>query len=232
MTAAKKLSAGPVLELPISFSGPLVPKVLDGSKTQTRRLLRFPDWVKDQEMAVAALNAMAVDGLRPALALMKDGRPSRRFTCRYGRRGAKLWVRETWGLRGDGRKVYYAATPELGAVNIDRWRPSIHMKRWMSRITLELADLRVERLWDISEGDAIAEGWPKAGGDFETAPGNGGPFDWFRDLWDSINPPPQCSYVGKCNSSRCPLHSLDKSQRKDWDANPWVWALSFRRMTP
>ncbi|MGE5866558.1 MAG: hypothetical protein ACM32J_15885, partial [Rhizobacter sp.] len=85
-----------------------------------------------------------------------------------------------------------------------RWKPSIHMPRAASRITLEGTGVRVERLQDISRGDAMAEGCPspnmRDGDD---------PRKWYADLWDSIN-----------GASSC------------WDANPWVWVVEFKRITP
>jgi hypothetical protein len=88
--------------------------------------------------------------------------------------------------------------PERRPPNCERWKP----------LMLEVTAVRVEQIQEMSEDDAISEGWPKAGGDFSTAPGNGGPFDWYRELWDSLN-----------------------ARRGDpWRVNPWVWVRSFRRV--
>ncbi len=88
------------------------------------------------------------------------------------------------------------------------WRPSIHMPRWASRITLEITDIRVERLQEISYADAMAEGVPFT----ELPPGQGRPDPLhrakFADLWESINGP------------------------GSWEANPWVWVIEFKRVTP
>lgn len=98
-----------------------------------------------------------------------------------------------------------------------RWRPSIHMPRWASRITLEVTDVRLERLQDISEEDAKAEGVatrclaepdesPECSVGFRNP--DGFALDNFRSLWDAIN------------------------GAESWDANPWVWVVSFRRLQP
>lgn len=128
---------------PILFSGPMVRAILEGRKTQTRRIIKTqPDkiWV--------------------------DGRPwwniggLRWPKCPYGQTGEALWVRENcqYGnqLEGCNETVLYAADYDREVCW--RWRPSIHMHRWASRITLEIKDIRVERLHDISEDDARAEG--------------------------------------------------------------------------
>ncbi|MFN7883589.1 MAG: hypothetical protein ACK5PF_11335, partial [bacterium] len=86
------------------------------------------------------------------------------------------------------------------------WRPSIYMPRWASRITLRITDVRVERLQDISEDDARAEGWP--GPITETGFPIASPLAWFANVWTSIN------------------------SAGTWDANPWVWALTFERVKP
>lgn len=149
--------------------------------------------------------------------------------CPYGQPGDRLWVRETWAevpraeprtdedspWRDDGRIMVYRADPEwegarqflcadgvLRWAKPDHWRPSIHMPRWASRITLEITDVRVERLQAISEADAIAEGCsidPSAEGEWRTNR------DQYEQLWNS-------------------LHG-DHA----WAANPWVWVVAFRR---
>ena len=147
------------------------------------------------------------------------------LVCPYGQPGDMLWVREAWRVHKsydvlNAARVYgamggdvaycvdYLATPR----NEDFWgrgRPSIHMPRWASRITLRITDVRVERLQAISEDDARAEGCPyppEWAGRFmdrdETAK------TWFKSIWNTINGPGA------------------------WDANPWVWAISFERVKP
>lgn len=198
-------------ERPIFMKGELVRALLDGSKTQTRRI------VKPQPYD---LTYMAEEGVRRNFATL----------CPYGQPGDRLWGRETWrGVvkispphavmpeYGVARyvpdqehceRIEYAATQERDG---EPWRPSIHMPRWASRILLEIVSVRVEQLKDISESDARAEGVI-----IEECHMNGycaGEFlppavRAFRDLWQSLN--------GAGN----------------WEANPFVWAIEFKRVTP
>jgi len=125
--------------------------------------------------------------------------------CPYGQPDDRLWVRETWGLQGS-RVVYRAdGEQELRLGDLKRsWKPSIFMPRSVSRITLEVTDIRCERLSDISEGDAIAEGIKV----HVPVPGDGEPMPklQFRNLWQSIN------------------------GSESWEANPFVWVISFKRI--
>lgn len=191
-------------ERPILFSAPMVRAILAGTKTQTRRAIK-PSWSRCLDLSDP------------------DDRNSARAGCPYGRRGDRLWVRETWGLfdreNFGGRAgfgVAWRAThpmPEDGVewidgpddyadrwVASDRWRPSIHMPRWASRITLDVLSVRVERLHDIAEEDAQAEGVePAHDGSYVNA------YSW---LWREIHGP------------------------GSWAANPWVWRIEVRRVQP
>jgi hypothetical protein len=201
---------------PILFSTPMVRAILAGTKTQTRRV------VKPQPQMVTDKTIKPWDG-DPAhlLKLMQD--TGKR--CPYGQPGDRLWVRETFGHfeRNDtlkpGDTVYYRADGQC--VDLEPWRPSIHMPRWASRITLEVTGVRVEWLQDINEADALAEGIEPIR---DTAPGAGPNrysvhigSGWlnsptaagaYRMLWEQINGP------------------------GSWDANPWVWVVEFKRVTP
>jgi hypothetical protein len=145
-------------ERPILFSGPMVRAILEGRKTQTRRI------VKPQPLCIAS-GEWIMNG----------------SACKYGKPGDRLWVRETWwaprdDVRGEYKREYikYAAT--LDGMGQPTWKPSIHMPRWASRINLEVVSVRVERLQNISEEDARAEGiWQP-----------NWPLSW-RQLWESIN---------------------------------------------
>lgn len=197
-------------ERPILFSGPMVRAILEGRKTQTRRVCKEqPSWT--------------------------DVSPAWLARCPYGVHGDRLWVRETWCLahpdyhdeaegrrlgrpiRPDGWWCHYAATDndvESGdKEGASPWKPSIHMPRWASRITLEVVQVRVQRLQDISEEDARAEGVeariPRAVVTPSGAVTNDGlsASEAYAALWDSIN-----------------------GDRAPWSSNPWVWAISFRRI--
>lgn len=194
-------------ERPILFSGPMVRALLEGRKTQTRRSLR-PEHVGR---------------------LLADDQSSGHEFCPYGQPGDRLWVRETWApaRNGDTGKVVaiYRAdwtangSPEGPSYDATwkGWKPSIHMSRWASRLTLEVTEVRVQRLQEISEEDARSEGVGESlvsgftdaeATAFLGALVDGGPVQGFRVLWDSINGPTA------------------------WNANPWVWAVSFGVVTP
>lgn len=206
-------------ERPIIFNDEMVRAILDGRKTQTRRIVKLPVIDKDIgcELSGSELAGSQRDALRH---------------CPHGQPGDRLWVREAWQgplldehdideYRENGPELFqksqycaYRATDKLDAIDEDGkelgWRPSIHMHRWASRITLEITGVRVERLKDISEADAIAEGIQKAwqyadcyytpSGDFACAQVA------FQRLWESIYRP------------------------GSWDANPWVWVIEFKRV--
>lgn len=213
-------------EHPILFSAPMVRAILDGKKSQTRRvakkMVRHPD-----------LGNLYTPG-----ALAMEGEPQHVIerACPYGRPGDRLWVRETWqgplfdGEHGDVDRrtiekpehcVYKAdGVPAPEFIDADDnlqccWRPSIHMPRWASRITLEITSVRVERLQDISEADAIAEGiesradgWAWYTGQDHKTSYTTQPITSYRSLWDSIN------------------------GAESWAANPWVWVVEFKRVAP
>lgn len=204
-------------ERPILFSAPMVRALLAGTKTQTRRVVK-PDHLI---------------GAHDAYMTTPEGQAKQTKLCPYGQPGDRLWVREThapqadcWGawerwLRGDGGPapiIHYAADFKpfqdgqgftIHKPFIEKWRPSIHMPRWASRITLEVTEVRVERLQDISEADALAEG-VKVHPDHHGKPRTSiySPVQAYADLWDQINGP------------------------ESWAANPWVWAITFKRVQP
>ena len=154
-------------EKPILFSGPMVRALLAGIKTQTRRLVKYNNMLGEPAewcSSVAEPGWIHICG------------DFRRF-CPYGQPGGRLWVRETWRSMGKCNKgtdvVFYRADGHVDGP----WRPSIFMPRWASRITLEITEVRVQRLQEISEADARAEG-AKHMPDHR----------WhFREIWDSIN---------------------------------------------
>lgn len=182
-------------EHPIIFSGPMVRAILTGSKTQTRRVVKPqpPDGYRLHSAAGSNANGLANFKVRPPY-----------------RVGDTLWVRETWanvlanGLdigSGQRRTIYAVDCPATNP----RWRPSIHMPRWASRITLEVIGVRVERLQEITEEEARKEGVEVTAGSIAMM----GRWN-FRKLWDSI-------YA-----------------KRDfgWDTNPCVFVVKFKRIEP
>lgn len=179
-------------ERPILFNAPMVRALLDGTKTQTRRI---------------ADDLIGFAGSGQPLTV-RGGAPCE-YVCPYGKPGDRLWVREAWKAHStldhmpprDIPKtcVWYPA--DSGYMPGSRSRQSIHMPRWASRITLGITSIRVERLHDISRGDAMAEGCP-----FTNMAEGPNPRQWYADLWGQINGP------------------------GSWDLNPWVWVVEFKRV--
>jgi hypothetical protein len=191
-------------ERPILFSGPMVRAILDGRKSQTRRVVKLRD-------KTGTYSDFGDDGWPESADECGDWH---RDPCPYGIPGDRLWVRETWqfqpasAIAANGKYVY-AATVKDGH-HPPSWRPSIHMPRVASRLTLAVKAVRVERLQEISEADAVAEGTTPgnvAGSDVDIDGNvwNGAYRRAYAALWDSINGP------------------------GSWAANPWVWVVEFDR---
>lgn len=209
-------------ERPILFSGPMVRAVLAGTKTQTRRVVKLKHYHQIEERDDGSPWPWMYDG---------ECKENSWIPCPYGQPavvdsghrigGDRLYVREALAaphaydhlpprLIPQDARIHYAATEDRGGL---LWRPSIHMPRWASRITLELTGVRVECLQDISEADARAEGVTDGGclncGESEPC-GCPAPApdarDAFARLWMSIN------------------------GSESWLANPWVWVLEFCRI--
>lgn len=175
-------------ERPILFSAPMVRAILEGRKTVTRRV------VKPQTIRASLLHEQ-----RPHWIDASNGHVVR---CPYGQPGDRLWVRETWCSYGNGpiyRADYDKYSPISDGIG-GPWKPSVHMPRWASRIALGIVSVRVERLQNLDDHDAMAEGADQIG-DCEGAFVAG-----FRRLWESINGP------------------------GSWDQNPWVWVIEFKRV--
>lgn len=200
---------------PILFSAPMVRAILSGQKTQTRRVAKLTD----------AGHVKEPRGHRR----WHPGDPDATKASPYGQPGDRLWVRETWAKNEGGAGGYCYRADHGGACayeahdlgkglvthKVSKWKPSIHMPRAASRITLEITGVRVERLDDISRNDAIAEGvhrdtagrWTTYSAT-ESAREHLSPAEAYRDLWESIN------------------------GTGSWEANPWVWVVEFKRIQP
>lgn len=229
-------------ERPILFSAPMVRPILEGRKTQTRRVVKLKgnDGLQSDQ---SAWRFCEFHGDKAVWQHHADIQRVITEICPYGKPGDRLWVREAWAYYGGSEYLYqkekrstaFRATwdidqygwadamgrgvPPIGYIPGGKWRPSIHMPRWASRITLEITDVRVQRLQEISEEDAISEGCkaePIPAPDTLSDPNHralaaameGGQFTAKLDflmLWDSLN--------GNGASF----------------ANPWVWAITFNR---
>lgn len=207
---------------PILFSGAMVHGLLDGTKTQTRRICKPAE--KHALTAVVEVPDPLERGQIYNGSTFGDEEGDMQFACPYGQPGDRLWVRETWqhsnhpyGPYDEDCMVFYRADflddihgPDGEKSSEGRyrfWRPSIHMPRSASRITLEVTSVRVERLQSISASDAIAEG-VNVHPDHHDKPRASiyGPVQAYRDLWEQINGP------------------------GSWDVDPWVWRLEFKRV--
>ena len=240
-------------ERPILFSAPMVRAILDGAKSQTRRIMKpQADTAHDGEpyWFVGGYRAWTYRNTSDVLRKGCNVLP-----CPYGKPGDRLYVRETWRyrdwtedgepeieFRAGGKSCLFtweqipvdwvdrltdtwadlsdSANYAINQRAADRhWRPAIHMPRWASRITLEITGIRVERLQDVGEADAVAEGVKRR--PLAVSPSRTVPTYWdylrnepsyrtardsFSSLWESINGP------------------------GSWAANPCVWVVEFRRM--
>lgn len=202
-------------ERPIIFNAEMVRAILDGRKTQTRRIMKVQP--ENSELGLSRIiDSSVAKEVGMYFWCQADAcgvkRRSKPFPCPFGAVGEHIWVRETWAEAGASApelKLYRANYPEhvpshyenVPPVDEIRWTPSIHMPRWASRITLEITSVRVERLNSISNESARAEGYPV---DREADGGDSDPWLWFRDLWDGIYP------------------------EQSFKHNPWVWVISFK----
>ena len=195
------MNAVVVKERPILFSGPMVRAILDGRKTQTRRIVK----PQPPEHAIEVFDWRAphiAESVKANEGCYYNDMDGLHFLakCPYGTVGSALWVRETYQVYRD-QKFYRASSEGVGA----KWIPSIFMRRADSRITLEITGVRVERLNEITPSDACAEGVFEDG-NYATEPPLPYPVATFKKLWQSINGP------------------------ESWEKNPWVWVVEFKRI--
>lgn len=212
-------------ERPILFSGEMVRAILDDRKTQTRRIAdRVAGFGKVRQFGPSDTPGYDYH-FRCRRGLWQDFRLTELLErCPFGQPGDQIWVRETWNCLHPASEVpippnprpmvcslAYAATESERHAEYPntsklccKWRPSIHMPRWASRITLEITGVRVEQLQEISDQDAVAEGIEILDSFDPEFAARG----TFKELWQSINGP------------------------ESWDLNPWVWVVEFKRVDP
>lgn len=190
---------------PILFSAPMVRAILEGRKTQTRRIINPQP---TRSLISEHADKWILDWVK-----VDDGST---WKCPYGKKGDRLWVRETWQNVPDCDGGYYIYGADYNAEDFQKvkWKPSIHMPKKVCRLWLEITNVRVERLQDISEKDAIAEGIElkkQNNSTFYKVYDKGDmwqddPIWSFRSLWESIN------------------------GTGSWDANPWAWVVEFTKV--
>lgn len=269
-------------ERPILFSGPMVCAILEGRKTQTRRVMRPQPWLHGGHWFLDRSD----DGYGRTNACWRNGDEPFWTYCPHGAVEDRLWVRETFCLENnaeyygdpefappkDGRPIkhhkaaneydspfdliprYRATEPDTdlccehekcqGGPCSHPWRPSIFMPRWASRITLEITDVCVQRLQEISEEDAKAEGLHVQIGDAKAGhcwDGPGYHDHVSRDQFGRTYHVPRgefcCCHAGqelKLTAARCAFRilwqSINAKRGFGWETNPWVWALTFKRI--
>jgi hypothetical protein len=240
----------PVKERPILMSAPMVRACLRevDPKTQTRRVVKpQPDWlpeVHSVERTEALFWPLAGEGRGH-----QCGAPLTR--CPYGVPGDTLWVREAWTqvpasayrMSEGVQQTVNPGDPDMAAIyaagwdrSIPKWRPSIHMPRWASRITLRITDVRVERLQDISEADAKAEGVHRIGEEYASFADPESCWHQGPNLWTVESAGPIGGSLSSPTAAGAYRMLWEDINGWDgpgsWDANPWVWALSFERIAP
>ncbi|HDK6335950.1 TPA: hypothetical protein M4Y81_003277 [Klebsiella quasipneumoniae] len=212
------------------FNAEMVRALLDGRKTQTRRI------IKDCTVGRDPISKFIKIGKKFIGCYPEDVPELIRECCPYGVPGDRIWVRETWadaGASAPDLKLYRANYPEhvpsiyenVPPAKEIRWTPSIHMPRWASRILLEITDVRVERLNAISPEDAESEGLERTNftgfGDEPGLPSYPEPdvyFDPLKKQWKEY--PPE-AFAGLWES----IYG-----EGSWQANPWVWVIEFKRV--
>jgi len=221
-----------VKERPLAFTSEMVRAILDGQKTQTRRTLKW--------QPLDIIKGKVIDGAQTWVTLdTRDPNHGSIIKCRHGEIGDHLWVKETWcpvhdSEFGEEDWVDYRATPRYANPGVShpagwenapddpealKWRSSRFMPRWASRILLEITDVRVERLQEISQQDINAEGlwnyseeyreeicvWRDCKEAIERTR-----IKYFIELWDGIN----------------------AKGGHPWASNSWVWVIEFKRIEP
>lgn len=200
-------------EHPILFSGPMVRAILDGRKTQTRRVVK-PQLIdsvikhRDQWLSASHVDNLPLDGTA--------------FRCPYGSDGDRLWVRETYCVRDiydDDKPSILPSSPECACLHYmadgpkqsfhGKTRPGIFMPRWAYRIGLEINGIRLQRLQEINEEDSLSEGVDKS-----------------RCGQEGYAMDPIYSY----RTGFVRAWNLINGKTHPWSNNPWVWAITFKAL--
>lgn len=230
-----------IKERPMLFSGPMVLGIIDESKTQTRRAIKNQPVIDPQTGDWLWTHSDGKEQVFP----MERYTTSRVINCKYGKIGDRIWVKETFGQlqEEDGGGYVYRADmePNKDSFIWQPWKPSIFMPRVASRILLEITDVRVERLQDISEADAIAEGVAHlfTAKEIEQNPRLAvSANSWYNYLWHGDSEAPT-KYVNQWDYQYSGYKTAAGSYSslwakingpESWHQNPFVWAITFKRL--
>ncbi len=229
-------------EIPILFNGEMVRAILEGRKTQTRRPMnpqpvQYIDELHGGDFRGRAPYNCFCNETGHLLGVGYQDDNEQFYKCPFGCIGDRLWVRETFcvGYKdedGDmsclvptgeseqiaNRMVKYKASHEMPKHSAFKWTPSIHMPRWASRITLEVTDIRVQRVQEISDEDTAAEGITRIARNVYEH----GRLDGYGVEG--------CDPAEACTTRVNAFRKLWKSIYNTWDANPWVWVATFKKV--
>lgn len=190
-------------ESPIIFSSKMVKAILEGRKTLTRRVIKPQPEPHEQGWVWSKCEGMLVSNTGQTYLSKILSK------CPYGQPGDRLWVKETFRTTEIYETLYYKADEPWNEGKEWSWNSSRYMPRWASRITLEITNIRVERLQEISLTDVILEGFIPSSETYQATEGNQKQtiLDWGR-FWDS----------------------LSIKRGFGWDINPWVWVIEFKKL--
>lgn len=219
-----------IKERPILFNAEMVRAILEGRKTQTRRVIEIPKpyQPRDRGNGVELGKITSTHPKKGKYGLFVShqhitGESVDLIPCKYGEPGDCLWVRESIQQVIGGVNAFYKADGAI--VNLDTWcwerstLPSIHLPRGLSRITLKIVSVRVERLQDISEEDAKADGTE----------------NWSHEAWGDVvgqcdDPYRAACYQGHRKHFQHLWNSINAKRGYSWESNPWVWVIEFKKI--
>ena len=207
-------------ERPILFSGEMVRAILSGRKSYTRRVVKLPTWADPgSDIELCDKDGQGQSAIDWPNVVCKSTGCLAEIPCPYGGPGGRLWVRETFASRRDvdwatdpekaRRYIHYRADGGFDPKDEDNWhdwgawRPAIHMPRCLSRLTLEIASVRVERLHQMTAAEAVLEGFTTR--IYRDGRGQESALHCFRELWNELN-----------------------GKKYPWESNPWVWRIEFK----
>lgn len=207
----------------------MVQAILAGNKAQTRRVVKpqpSNGWQLENPPVLGKITSKHTKSGKFGVFIKRLTRPDFPETdiilCPYGQIGDQLWVRETWAkcfVAQAGQEWFVYRTCDNRTDYGGPWKPSIHMPRWASRIQLEITNIRVERLQDISEADAMAEGCESDMTDW-------GSIYWFTGIEGYKSGK---SFADSAKEAFTRLWEIINGA-ESWTANPWVWVIEFKRV--